>query len=1315
MSFIYLKSSTTTTKYYTRTVAQYSCAGAQPGIYDSEPERLSHGILTTRADMADDFELQLEAMERLDELRRTTQLAAQQREKNCPPLLKGIRTENEKNKGNLKSDLKKCTAFVKKIRSITAEGLAQCARDIEVLNMSLYIDEIVAAIVESNFKSTDVPPLVKLCVQLHQRYIEFTEPLVTGLKAALLEDGEESGKRRRIQLRFVVELFQAGVMRDEEFFVTLLLHLLGKGGRSKQGGGGKGAVDVSGLVTFIKYAAEPLLGHISKKTLALIAAAGSSANDIDSLGIRPGITSAKISRELGQLVAEAADNMCMDLVKAFAEFKRCERKSEKDTVIHGALTEQKQQELNDLRKLYEKLLSAATSICECLDLDVPALKEEKEEEVSGTKGLSVWDSSTVSVDYGPFGDAEGKAFYDDLPDLLVMVPLTTLGLSSEQAAALREEWQKKRESRFMQGDDDETVITNAERSTEERDTADTTDISEDVAIDGGSAVDDKDAPSGTTALRLNVLLNEKLPECNNKQRADEFCSSFCYICTKKARKNLVLHLSRIPKGRTDLIPNYARVLASLSRLYPDIVPPVLESVYGCFIGKHKSKFQFDFDGKARNIRYIGELVKFSIAPPIMAFRIFNKLFSEFINQNVLLCAILLETCGRFLYLLPYTHDRVEAILDTVLRLRRAKNLDSNSQMALESAYFTVKPPERKEVRKKKELSRPQQYIRHLFSKRLSTAPGSVDKVIRELRKLPWTSVDEQVDYHVIKACMRTVRTKFVDVPLAADVLSGLARYHPKLQVNLLDTITEELHRGMENPRKREPQRLLGLARFLGECYNFSMINSTTIFDFLYLFLNYGHEMAVGSKAATSTPALEALMAALSLYTVNSESAGSSATPISKLSGDVLRIFQNAYDVTAASDIDSPTDLFRAQLVVEVLRACGCYFVRGVLRDRLSRFLLHFQRYLLCKAHIPMHIEFAILELFDELEVMAASAALKAAQSKKPPKGKKVPAGPDLESMTLIFPRFDSFQAVQDEITLRYGEDVAECDSEDEEEDRLVPGQDRSRDDDEGVEECQEEGEDFSPVAEEGDSDAELSEANAAHLMTKLRQQEEEDDEFEKAFRNAMLESVSSAQRGDPIASGTGASASAAVGGMRVVGADRMTLPAVLPKPKNVMKSIVDEGDSDEEEDCAQKAVTPTVKFKLLSRDQRGRYETREFVVNKDAAMVARLEKATEQQRLEKQRLKESVLRYEEESVSGNGGQRKTTVPVAYLGGKDVLTSTKKNQTPVISTKYVKPKETLDKETIPSASPRRDLNLNEFLAVSGEADVRKFQNDVRGKR
>ena len=1269
--------------------------------------------------MAEEFEKQLEAMEQLDAIRLELRTSADLRAENGPPKLRGHREKCDKECSSLVSNLKKCSAFAKKLRVITPDGLTQCIRDVDVLNLNPYIEEIVSGILESNFKSTDVPALVKLSVKMHQRYASFTEPLLSGIRTSLFEDSDEGSKRRRIHLRFLIELFHAGVMRDEEFFLQLLRHLLGRSPVD----GGKAGLDVAGFVTFVKYAAEPLLGRMSKKTLALLAAAGSSEDDIGKSGLGPGITTPRMSQELGLLVTDAAENMCMDLVKAFAEFKDYEKTSEKYTAIHGSLTEKKQQELDSHRKLYEKLLSAVTSITECLNMEMPVLKEKAEVDDRGSAGLSVWDGSSVSLDFGPFGDADSKYFYDELPDLLAMVPLTVLGLTSEQAAAKREEWQKRKENAFLPGETDESaeVVDETEEGNKDAFVEPSQEDSnapreEDIADDADA---DVSTESGTTAFRLKVLLTEKLPECNSRQKADDFASSFCYLNSKKARKSLIEHLSRIPKGRTELIPQYARIIASLSRLFNDIAAPILESVYGCFIGKFKSKHQFDFDGKSRNIRYVGELVKFSIAPPIMAFRIFNKLFSDFTNQNVLLCAFLMETCGRFLYLLPHTFDRMNSILDSVLRLRRAKHLDSNCQMALEAAYFSVKPPERKEFRKKKELSKLQMYIRHLFAAKLSDSPGAVDKVIRELRKLPWSNREENVEFHVLKGCFRVVKTKYISIPLVADAIAGLVRYHPKLQVGLVDMMTEDFLRGMDAPHKREPQRMLGLARLLGECYNYSIINSTVVFDFLYLFLNYGHEVssAVSQSASIRSNTLEELLAAISISkgetgkgVDKSEGAfSSSSVPLPRLAGEMLRQFHHSYDCLVKSDKDLPTDGFRAQLVAEVLRCCGAYFVVGVLRDRLSRFLLHFQRYLLCKMYIPMHIEFTILELFDELESLAAAATLRELRVKKPSKGKLVSA-PNMKTMTLIFPRYDSFEAVQEEITLRYGDDNAECcDAIDEAEEEEEGGERQGEAQDELPDDVNE---DDIALPDEDDKDpecddSELSESNAAQLMSKLRQQEEEDEDFERAFRSAMLESVSSAQRSDALGVSTGTA--------RATGVDRLALPAVLPKPKNVFvrgNDESDESDSDDDEGSSR-PQSPKVKFKLLSRDRKGRFETREFEISKDAEMVARLEKLGEQKRLEKQKLKEKVLLYEEGSAI-----QKKNIPVEYLGGKDHFSGAKK-QIHIASSKYQQ--KSKDTTSLSNASPAnastapttKSLNLGDFLSESSKAEVRKFQNDIRG--
>lgn len=57
------------------------------------------------------------------------------------------------------------------------------------------------------------------------------------------------------------------------------------------------------------------------------------------------------------------------------------------------------------------------------------MEEENSEESSG---ISVWEGDKASNDYGPFGDGESRMFYEDLPDLISMIPLVVFGFTSEQ-------------------------------------------------------------------------------------------------------------------------------------------------------------------------------------------------------------------------------------------------------------------------------------------------------------------------------------------------------------------------------------------------------------------------------------------------------------------------------------------------------------------------------------------------------------------------------------------------------------------------------------------------------------------------------------------------------------------------------------------------------------------------------------------------------------------------------------------------------------------------------------------------------------------
>jgi regulator of nonsense transcripts 2 len=505
---------------------------------------------------------------------------------------------------------------------------------------------------------------------------------------------------------------------------------------------------------------------------------------------------------------------------------------------------------------------------------------------------------------------------------------------------------------------------------------------DDTDVDNLESKDDEIKTSIQT--KLNLLLSEKLLECTNKQKADEFCVGYCFLHNKISKKKLIYALGRIPRHRSELSSTYSRVLASLTRIYPDFSQPVLDSVKREFYGIQKSKSQFSVEGKVMNIRYIGELIKFNIAPPILAYRIFKTFFADFSNHNVELMSMLLETCGRYLYLLPHTHIRMEEILDTMLRLRRVKNLNVRQLNMLETAYFAVKPPNVTE-KVKTILTDVQKFTRSLILEKLDSA-NSVNGVIKCLRRLPWNNKECNIEYHFVKAVLRKSRTKIVTIPFIADCLSGLIRSCSNVIVCVVDRILEEIQRGLEAPHKREAQRMLGVVRLLGELYNFAVIPSTIIYDLLYHIINFGHDVS---------------------ETIDSLSSSSSSSSNSK----ILNSNSNRkFDPSIPSDLDAPDDLFRVQMVCDLLNTCGVFYVRGPVKDKLNRFLVYFQRYLFSKPFIPMHIEFSILDTLDNLEQLC-NASILSLQKKLGKKIKKKINKQDLK-IEFNFTRFVSLEAAQ---------------------------------------------------------------------------------------------------------------------------------------------------------------------------------------------------------------------------------------------------------------------------------------------------------------
>ena len=150
--------------------------------------------------------------------------------------------------------------------------------------------------------------------------------------------------------------------------------------------------------------------------------------------------------------------------------------------------------------------------------------------------------------------------------------------------------------------------------------------------------------------------------------------------------------------------------------------------------------------------------------------------------------------------------------------------------------------------------------------------------------------------------------------MLAVLLGALYRYHQDFAIGVIDNVLEQITLGLEQNDFKYNQRRVAEAKYLGELYNYKMVDSAVIFDTLYRIVTFGHE-------------------------------GGTPGP-----GKV-------------NPLDLADDYFRIRLVCTILDTCGICFDRGNSQKKLDFFLTFFQYYLLTKDPLPMDIDFLVQDTY----------------------------------------------------------------------------------------------------------------------------------------------------------------------------------------------------------------------------------------------------------------------------------------------------------------------------------------------------------------
>lgn len=294
----------------------------------------------------------------------------------------------------------------------------------------------------------------------------------------------------------------------------------------------------------------------------------------------------------------------------------------------------------------------------------------------------------------------------------------------------------------------------------------------------------------------------------------------------------------------------------------------------------RKKNQLNIESKLKIVRFIGELVKFGLFKKSDALGCLKMLLRDFIHHHIEMACAFVEVSGVYLYNCRDSRLLMNVFLDQMLRMKTATAMDSRHAAQIESVYYLVKPPESS---KREVAPRPimHEYIRHLIFEEL--CKQNVERCIKMLRRINWN--DPEISSYAIKCLSKAYLLRFPLIRCLADLVSGLSSYQPRAVTIVIDNVFEDIRAGLEIHSPKMSQRRIAMAKYLGEMYNYKLVESTHILNTLYSIISLGVSL----------------------------------------------------DQNVVSPLDPPDSLFRLKLACMLLDTCAPYFTSQATRKKYKKF------------------------------------------------------------------------------------------------------------------------------------------------------------------------------------------------------------------------------------------------------------------------------------------------------------------------------------------------------------------------------------------
>jgi len=319
--------------------------------------------------------------------------------------------KNPVNLSKLDSSIKKNSAFVKKLKNLTDSSKDAVLKDITTLNISKYLTEVVAALVELKLKASEISMYLEICSKIHRMYPEFQSLFLEQWQKCLpksIQDISNYSKLRN-DLRIFSELILVGIfsLKDSLQVLGNLLKLLLS---EKQ------AVNLNVILNFCKNCGWYFAGLVPRRMIQL---AHKHREQIPCSSF----LSTDRQKNLRGLLKDYFAQICKQIIADHQALKKRELENKQMLIARGELSEKKKNIYEENKANFQKLWSSVQQLGELLNEDLPELKTDDTDLEKQT--LLNIDSSGIkinSIDVPLWEDDNIKAFYEQLPNLKNEIP-----------------------------------------------------------------------------------------------------------------------------------------------------------------------------------------------------------------------------------------------------------------------------------------------------------------------------------------------------------------------------------------------------------------------------------------------------------------------------------------------------------------------------------------------------------------------------------------------------------------------------------------------------------------------------------------------------------------------------------------------------------------------------------------------------------------------------------------------------------------------------------------------------------------------------